>query len=69
MSGTGRTCEHRDGSKWPDLCGCVASFNVSRGRQYDAEDSCRRHLAAVVDTLMQAEDVPVTVTRIRDGDA
>ena len=47
-------------------CGAKASYLVSRGRRYDAQHSCRRHLAATVDALEQGEGRPVTVEVLRD---
>jgi hypothetical protein len=64
---TKRTCEYHDVNEWDRPCGNRASFNVSRGRKFDAQDSCKRHLAATVVALMQQEDKPVTVTRIDTG--
>lgn len=61
-----RACEHPVNGQ---PCAAGATFNVTRGRKHDAEDSCRRHLAAVVEALMQADRIPVTVTKIRDGAA
>lgn len=43
-------------------CSAVATFRVARGRQYDAQKSCRRHLALTIDALMEGQDVPITVT-------
>lgn len=61
-----RKCEHRLGGP---SCTAPAVFRVSRGREYDAQDSCRRHLAATAETLAidggDAETVsPVTVILI-----
>jgi hypothetical protein len=49
-------------------CGARARYRVSRARRIDAQDSCGRHLMATVEALMQADDVPVTVQRIREGE-
>ena len=59
-----RRCEHRHVNE-PEMCGAPAAYNVSRGRKYDAQDSCRRHLAATVDALTEGQDVAITVTAIR----
>lgn len=64
MSAT-ELCEHRDGTKSPDPCGAGAVFVVSRGRGWDAQRSCRRHLAATVVALGGAERRDVTVKRLR----
>jgi hypothetical protein len=68
-AGTGdvgrRCCEHRHINE-PETCGAPASYNVSRGRKYDAQDSCRRHLAATVDALREGQDVAITVRAVRD---
>ena len=61
--GETRRCEHRDVNE-PETCGVRAVFNVSRGRKYDAQDSCRRHLAATVEALAQGDDVDVVVRRV-----
>lgn len=70
MSTSGkRTCEHRpvNGNR---ACGCRAAFRVSREhRSSDAQDSCRRHLHSTVEALMQADDVTIAVTRIREAAA
>jgi hypothetical protein len=51
---------------WGTECPSQASFRVKRGREYDAQDSCRRHLALTVTALIGAEwGRPVTVSRIR----
>lgn len=63
-----RTCEHHPVNESDHPCGCVARFNVTRGRKHDAQHSCRRHLAATVEALMQADSVAVTVTRIQGAD-
>lgn len=57
----GRKCEHCGGN---ETCRAGAVFRVSRGRKHDAQDSCRRHLAATVDALQGGERRPVTVTVI-----
>jgi hypothetical protein len=61
-----RTCEYLPDGPLP--CGCIASFRVSRGRKYDAQDSCRRHLAGTVTALIGLEDRAVTVEVIRAND-
>lgn len=59
-----RRCEHRHVNE-PEACGAPASYNVSRGRRYDAQDSCRRHLTATVDALAEGQDVDITVRPAR----
>ena len=54
-----RKCEHRRAG---DTCRAGAVFRVARAREYDAQDSCRRHLAATVEALVHGESRPVTVT-------
>jgi hypothetical protein len=56
-----RHCEHRALNE-DTSCGAVAIFRVSRGRQYDAQDSCRRHLAATAEALAEGSGHPLTVT-------
>jgi len=61
-----RTCEWLiDGA---ERCGAEASFLVSQGRQYDAQDSCRRHLAATATAFLTFTDSTVIVKRIRSTD-
>jgi hypothetical protein len=57
-----RRCEHRGGG---ETCSAPASYQVSRGRKHDAQDSCRRHLAATVDALCGEDRDTVTVKQIR----
>lgn len=59
-----RHCEHRHPGE--EECGAPASFRVSRGRSYDAQLSCRRHLAATVDALIGEEFRPVTVEQLTE---
>ena len=62
-----RTCEWirvLDGER----CGAAASFLVSQGRRYDAQDSCRRHLACTVTAFLTFTDSTVIVKRIRSAD-
>ena len=57
-----RTCEHRDGG---ETCTAAAVYVVARpGRKYDAQDSCRRHLAATVEALREGQDVDIIVRRV-----
>lgn len=60
-----RKCEWRDINE-PPACAAKARFRVSRGREYDAQDSCARHLARTVEALIGLEDRPVTVRRIKE---
>jgi len=62
------SCEHRQINE-PEPCGARASYNVHRGRKYDAQDSCRRHLAATVDALREGQDVDITVRALADNRA
>lgn len=57
-----RACEHRHPNE--DPCGAPASFRVARGRAHDAQDSCRRHLAATVDAICGDDRDTVTVEQI-----
>lgn len=57
----GKKCEHL-GRNGP--CSLGAVFRVSRGRKHDAQDSCRRHLAATVEALEEGEGRSVTVALI-----
>lgn len=56
MADDRRLCEHRTlGSTDPE-CRNLAVYRVSRpSRRHDAQDSCRRHLAATVDALAQGD--------------
>lgn len=64
-----RRCEHRR-TRGESACNSAATFRVSRGRQHDAQNSCRRHLAATVRALIGAEyGKPVTVQLIRPGES
>lgn len=63
---TGR-CEHRHPNE--DPCGAQPAYIVSVGRRkHDAQESCRRHLAATVDMLMGAETrrADITVRSVHD---
>jgi hypothetical protein len=63
-----QTCEHRFWSR--EVCGSPASYVVSVGhRKHDAQRSCRRHLTATVDALVQAEDrdADIVVRKTRRG--
>lgn len=51
-----------------ESCRASAAFRVSQGRLHDAQDSCRRHLAATAGAFIQAGTKPVTVERIRSTD-
>ena len=59
-------CEHRESGSGRPSCRNRAVFLVSRDRKADAQKSCRLHLGATVEALMQADDVPVTVTRLHE---
>lgn len=56
-----RTCEHRRPNE--DPCGTAAAFRVGRGRQHDAQLSCR-HLARTVDAVCGEDRDTVTVEQI-----
>lgn len=47
-------------------CNATAGYLVSRGRRYDAQHSCGRHLAATVTALEAGEGRPVTVEVLRE---
>jgi hypothetical protein len=53
-------CEHRWTAGDP-VCGHEARYLVSRGRKYDAQYSCRRHLSATAEALAGQERREVTV--------
>lgn len=56
-----RGCEHRHPNE--DPCGTQPAYVVSVGhRKHDAQESCRRHLAATVDALMGAETRSADIT-------
>ena len=55
-------CEHSEDASGNPSCTASAIFTVSRGRKYDAQLSCRRHLAAAGGALMEGQDVPLTIT-------
>ena len=53
---TKRRCEHREDGTGRPACSRRAVYRVSRAsRKRDAQDSCRLHLAATVDTLSQGD--------------
>ena len=54
------TCEYRHTAGDP-ACGHKSKFRVKRGREHDAQDSCRQHLAATVVALAGEERREVTV--------
>ncbi len=59
-----RACEFTDND---GPCGEEAEFTAKRGTaRHNEQDSCMGHLGWTVSGLMQANDVPVTVTKIRD---
>jgi hypothetical protein len=62
MPGFPARCEHSHPNE--DACGAWASFRVSLGRKHDAQDSCRRHLAATVDALCGEDRDTVTVEQV-----
>jgi hypothetical protein len=47
-------------------CNAKAGYLVSRGRKFDAQRSCGRHLAATVTALEAGEGRPVTVEVLRE---
>ena len=58
-----RLCEFRDND---GTCEEEAEFHAQRGTaQHTQQDACMAHLGDTVSALMQADDVSVTVTRIR----
>ena len=63
---TGRDCE-ASSLITESPCNARAGFLVSRGRKYDAQRSCGRHLAATVTALEEGEGRPVTVEVLRDS--
>jgi hypothetical protein len=48
-------------------CNAKAGYLVSRGRKFDAQRSCGRHLAATVTALEAGEGRPVTVEVLREN--
>jgi hypothetical protein len=60
-----KRCEHRDCG---DTCPSRAVFHVSRGRRHDAQDSCRRHLAATAEALAEGTARPVIVTVLAESE-
>jgi hypothetical protein len=60
-----RTCEHRHPNE--DPCAAPAAFRVSPGRNHDAQDSCRRHLALTVDAVCGEDRDTVTVEQITEA--
>lgn len=62
-----RKCEYRDIDA-TEACGFRARFRVTRiGRKFDAQDSCRCHLAATCTALEEGDGTLVTVEHIREG--
>jgi hypothetical protein len=54
-------CEHRNRDLVP--CTAKAIFSVSYGtRRHDTQKSCRRHLAATVETLAQGTSSRIIAT-------
>lgn len=55
-------CDHRRlGDR--KRCKNPAVYYVARiGRKYDAQDSCRKHLARTIDALAEGQAVIITVT-------
>jgi len=49
-------------------CPAQAVYTVAYGtREHDAQDSCRRHLAATVEAMTEGTAHPVTVTLAGSG--
>ena len=69
MPGTPRRCEYRNIAADPE-CKFRAVFRVSRpNRRHDAQDSCRRHVAATVEALAQTDTgLTMEITFIKDAD-
>jgi hypothetical protein len=62
-----RRCEFRH---WPDHdpphepCGAIGMWLVARGRSYDAQVSCGRHLSLTIQAILRHDRLHCTVTRI-----
>ena len=57
-------CEWRlqFGARSGDSCGFTAPYRVSRGtRRYDAQNSCRVHLARTADMLAEGQECDIVV--------